>query len=165
MNTENRIVKNNNLSVYLNDHFAGSVSALELIDHLVESKADAGLEAFLKNLRHEIQSDQDTLKKLMDHLGVTESRLKGATAWFMEKAGRIKLHTADENDLGLLESLEGIVLGITGKKGLWRAMSVVIQQEDALKEIDFNRLETRACEQCKAVEAKRLEAARRILAQ
>jgi hypothetical protein len=79
--------------------------------------------------------------------------------------GRIKLDTANQNDLGLLESLEGLVLGITGKKGLWRALSVVIKPEAALKEIDFNRLEMRASEQCKAVEIKRMEAARRILTQ
>lgn len=156
---------NNNLSVYLNDHFAGSAAALELMDNLIESKPDAGLETFFKDLRNEIQADQDTLKKLMDHLGVSENKLKSVTAWFMEKAGRIKLHTTNENELGLLESLEGLVLGITGKKGLWRALSLVIKPEDALVEFDFNRLEMRADEQCKAVEAKRLEAARRILAE
>jgi hypothetical protein len=156
---------NNNLSVYLNDHFAGSAAALELMDNLIESKPDAELEIFFKDLHDEIQADQDTLKKLMDHLGVSENKLKSATAWFMEKVGRIKLDTANQNDLGLLESLEGLVLGITGKKGLWRALSVVIKPETALKEIDFNRLEMRASEQCKAVEIKRMEAARRILTQ
>jgi hypothetical protein len=76
-----------------------------------------------------------------------------------------KLHTTNENELGLLESLEGLVLGITGKKGLWRALALVIKPEDALEEFDFNRLEMRVDEQCKAVEAKRMEAARRILTQ
>ena len=38
---------NNNLSVYLNDHFAGSAAALELMDNLIESKPDAELEKFL----------------------------------------------------------------------------------------------------------------------
>ena len=156
---------NNNLSVYLNDHFAGSAAALELMDTLIESKADGGLETFFVDLRNEIQADQDTLKKLMDHLGVSENKLKGITAWFMGKAGGIKLHTTNNNELGLLESLEGLVLGITGKKGLWRALAVVIQPEDAIQEFDFNRLEMRADEQCKAVEAKRMEAARRILTQ
>ena len=156
---------NNNLSVYLNDHFAGSAAALELMDNLIESKPDAELETFLKDLHNEIQADQDTLKKLMDHLGVSENKLKSATAWFMEKVGRIKLDTANQNDLGLLESLEGLVLGITGKIGLWRALSVVIKPEAVLKEFDFNRLEMRASEQCKTVEIKRMEAARRILAQ
>ena len=99
---------NNNLSVYLNDHFAGSAAALELMDNLIESKPDAELEIFLKDLHDEIQADQDTLKKLMDHLGVSENKLKSATAWFMEKVGRIKLDTANQNDLGLLESLEGL---------------------------------------------------------
>ena len=156
---------NNNLSVYLNDHFAGSAAALELINNLIQSKPEAELEIFFKDLHDEIQADQDTLKKLMDRLGISENKLKSGTAWFMEKVGRIKLDTANQNDLGLLESLEGLVLGITGKKGLWRALSVVIGPEAALTGIDFKLLEMRASEQCKAVEIKRMEAARRILTQ
>jgi UDP-glucose 4-epimerase len=158
-------MKGENLSVYLCYHHAGSVGALELVDELIRSKPSTELETFLKELRNEIQADQDTLKKLMDNLGVSESMLKSATAWVMEKAGRLKLHTVNESDLGLLQSLEGLVLGITGKEGLWRALSVAMGPVADLKEIDLDRLEMRAREQCKAVEAKRLEVARRILTQ
>ena len=50
-----------NLSVYLCDHFAGSVAALEVLDQLITAKPEPELESFLTDLRLEIQVDQNTL--------------------------------------------------------------------------------------------------------
>jgi len=39
------------LTIYLNDHLAGSVGALELVDHLIETYRGKPLEQFFKDLR------------------------------------------------------------------------------------------------------------------
>ena len=52
------------LTIYLNDHLAGSVGALELIDNLIDTYREKPLGQFFKDLRDEIDTDQSTLKNL-----------------------------------------------------------------------------------------------------
>jgi len=48
----------NELGDYLNDHLAGSVAALELLDRLVAASEGKPLERFFRDLRADIQRDQ-----------------------------------------------------------------------------------------------------------
>ncbi len=64
--------------------------------------------------------------------------------------------------MGLLHALEGLALGITGKRGLWTALATTADILPRLRELDYARLEKRAVEQYARVEAKRLEVAREV---
>jgi hypothetical protein len=48
------------LHTYLNDHLAGSVMALELLDHLADAATSSDTQQFFRTLRAEIAADQDT---------------------------------------------------------------------------------------------------------
>jgi hypothetical protein len=152
------------LTIYLNDHLAGSVGALELVDHLIETYRGKPLEQFFKDLRDEIDADQSTLEKLIETLGAKESAMRKAGAWVAEKLSRAKIRLSDsqEGQMGLLHALEGLVLGITGKRGLWTALAAAADAVPQLRELDYERLIKRAADQCERVEAKRLEVARDV---
>jgi hypothetical protein len=152
------------LTIYLNDHLAGSVGALELVDHLIETYRGKPLEQFFKDLRDEIDADQSTLEKLIETLGAKESAMRKAGAWVAEKLSRAKIRLSDsqEGQMGLLHALEGLVLGITGKRGLWDALAAAAETMPELRELDYARLENRAIEQRDRIEAKRLEVARQV---
>jgi hypothetical protein len=152
------------LTIYLNDHLAGSVGALELVDHLIETYRGKPLEQFFKDLRDEIDADQSTLEKLIETLGAKESAMRKAGAWVAEKLSRAKIRLSDsqEGQMGLLHALEGLVLGITGKRGLWDALAAAAETMPQLRELDYARLENRAIEQRDRIEAKRLEVARQV---
>ena len=152
------------LTIYLNDHLAGSVGALELVDHLIETYRGKPLEQFFKDLRDEIDADQSTLEKLIETLGAKESAMRKAEAWVAEKLSRAKIRLSDsqEGQMGLLHALEGLVLGITGKRGLWDALAAAAETMPELRELDYARLENRAIEQRDRIEAKRLEVARQV---
>jgi len=153
------------LPIYLKDHLAGSVGALELLDHLIETYKGKPLEEFFfHNLRDEIDADQDTLQDLIKKLGENESAVRKAGAWVAEKVSRAKIRLSDseKNQLGLLHALEGLVLGITGKRALWAALAVAADAVPQLRELDYVRLQKRASEQCDRVEGKRLEVAREV---
>jgi hypothetical protein len=149
---------------YLKDHLAGSVGALELLDHLIETFKGKPLEEFFQNLRDEIDTDQDTLQDLIEKLGEKESAVRKAGAWVAEKVSRAKIRVSDseKNQLGLLHALEGLVLGITGKRALWAALAVAADAVPQLRELDYARLQKSAAEQNVRVEAKRLEVAREV---
>jgi hypothetical protein len=152
------------LTIYLNDHLAGSVGALELVDHLIETYRGKPLEQFFKDLRDEIDADQSTLEKLIETLGAKESAMRKAGAWVAEKLSRAKIRLSDsqEGQMGLLHALEGLVLGSTGKRGLWDALAAAAETMPELRELDYARLENRAIEQRDRIEAKRLEVARQV---
>ena len=152
------------LTSYLNDHLAGSVGALELLDRLIDIYKGKPLERFFADLRNEIEADQQILKELIANLGEKESTVRKAGAWVMEKfsRGKIQLSEKGEEELGLFLALEGLALGIHGKRSLWRALAVVSEVVPRLRGQDYVELEKRAVEQHDRVEAKRLEVAREV---
>ena len=153
-----------NLASYLNDHLAGSVGALELLDRLVETYEGEPLQVFFQELRSDIQSDQEKLQELIEGLGAEESAVRKAGAWLAEKLSRPKMALGDgsEEELGLFLALEALALGITGKRSLWRALQAVSEGAPHLAGLDYSELEKRALEQWERVEAKRLETARLV---
>jgi hypothetical protein len=153
-------MSSDNLTTYLNDHLAGSVAALELLDHLLGQEATAGRDE-LSRIRSEIEEDQQVLRRILTDLGAKESSVRKAAAWLSEKLGRAKLRwdDPDQGALGSLEALEALGLGIQGKAALWRALAALAEGIPALRKLDFPRLEQRAATQFDRVDAIRLKMA------
>ena len=149
------------LTIYLNDHLAGSVGALELLDRVIEACEGKPLERFFRDLRREIEEDQEQLKELIAKLGASESSVRKAGAWLAEKLSRPKIDLG-EGEMGIFLALEALHLGISGKRSLWRALQAGSRTEPKLARLDYSGLETRAIEQCERVEARRLEIARSV---
>jgi hypothetical protein len=148
------------LDSYLNDHLAGSVGALELLDHWIKLCDGRPLAKFFAGLKEEIEADQKTLHELMHTLGTKESSIRRAGAWVAEKFSRAGLAIAGDEvgALDLLLALETLEMGISGKKLLWRALAAVDIPRTG--NIDFAELEQRAEEQIARVELERMRAAR-----
>ncbi|HEX5385454.1 MAG TPA: hypothetical protein VFW66_02010 [Gemmatimonadales bacterium] len=149
----------NPLASYLNDHLAGSVAAIELLEHLTKHAGGPTERDFFAGLRADIASDQEVLKEILNRVGGSESELRKAGAWISEKASRLKLRLEDGAGLSRLEALETLALGITGKMGLWRVLSMLSDRRPELVGVDYARLEQFAERQHADVEARRLEAA------
>jgi hypothetical protein len=151
------------LDSYLNDHLAGSVSALELIAHWTRLLKDRPMGVFFSQIDTEIRADQSVLRNLMRRLSVEESSLRQAGAWAAEKVGRVRLMIAggEQGSLGLVLTLEGLIMGIVGKKLLWRSLTAANLAE--LNGYDFRELERRAEQQIDRIEAERIRAARLVL--
>jgi hypothetical protein len=156
---------NEHLTTYLNDHLAGSVVAIELMENLEELYAGTPVADFVVELRADVEADREELKALMDHLQISESRTRKASAWLTEKLTELKLRLDDptRGDLRLFESLEALSLGIEGKKSLWLALSAAAEVSPGLRIADYERLKQRAEEQRSRVEAKRIEVAKAAL--
>lgn len=155
------------LTTYLNDHHAGSLGAVEMLDNLIEIFESKPLAQFFKDLRAEIETDQHTLEELMRKIGADESAVKKAGAWVAEKFSRVKLRVsgAADDQLGLLHALEALLLGITGKRALWTALAAAAENLSQLRLLDYANLERRAVAQRDRVESKRREVAREVFRQ
>ena len=152
------------LDSYLNDHLAGSVSALELIAHWEDVHKGEPLASFFAESEREIKADQDTLRDVMRTLGVEESKMRQAGAWAAEKVGRARLMIAgdEQGSLGLVLTLEGLIMGVTGKKLLWRAVAAA--KLPRLNSYNFEQLQHRAEQQVERIEAERISAVRQAFA-
>lgn len=150
-----------NLAVYLNDHLAGSVVALELLEHLEQIHRGTDLAATLAEVRAEIVDDRAVLEGLMERLGVTPSAPRQAAAWMSEKLAQIKLAVDDAGGgaMRVFEGLEVVALGIAGKAGLWRALELLAASNPALRGPDYAELIRRAKAQRTRIEAERLRIA------
>jgi hypothetical protein len=146
------------LASYLNDHLAGSVGALELLEHWAKLHEGRLLGHFFMDIEAEIRADQEKLREAMRSLCIEESSVRKAAAWFAEKAGRARVMIADDESrsLGLVMTFEGLIMGIAGKKLMWRALAAAnLAQLDGY---DFDELQCRAEEQIERIEAERMRA-------
>ena len=152
------------LDSYLNDHLAGSISGLEVIAHWVKICKGERLGRFFSEIEKEIKADQETLRDVMRTLGVEESKTRKISAWAAEKVGRARLIIAGDEPggLGLVLTLEGLVMGVTGKKMIWRSLAVA--KLPRLGSYDFEQLQRRAEQQIERIEAERISAIREAFA-
>jgi hypothetical protein len=152
------------LNSYLNDHLAGSISALELIAHWVDAHKGEPLGSFFLETGREIKADQDTLRDVMRALGIEESKMRQAGAWVAEKVGRARLIVAGDEpgSLGLVLTLEGLIMGVTGKKLLWVGLAATKLPQ--LNSYNFEQLQRRAEQQAERIEAERISAVRQAFA-
>lgn len=153
------------LATYLNDHLAGAVSALELLDDLLKHPAGATSEQSLATLKADILADRKELEALMSRLDLAVSNTRKAGAWLAEKMTQLKLWIDDPEggSLRRLESLEAVAIGIEGKRALWRSLATAAQEAPFLRIADYARLEQRADDQRRRIEPLRLEAAQAVL--
>jgi hypothetical protein len=149
--------------IYLNDHLAGSTTAIELIGRATGEHEGTEIGAFLAGLRKEIEADRDTLKAAMAEHGVAIQRPKLVAAWVAEKAGRLKFngHLLRRSPLTPFVELETLAVGIHGKLLLWRALQAA--GWDAAAGTPLDDLVARAERQHDAVERHRRVAARDAL--
>src|ERR671917_2034944 len=148
---------NESLTTYLNDHLAGSVVALELLDHLQEDGAGAAEASILAGVHADIEADRQELEAFMAQRGIAVSAPRKATGWLVEKLSELKLRLDDAGDGALrrLEALETVSLGIAGKAALWHALAAAAEEAPELSGLDYARLVSRAEAQRQVVETLR----------
>jgi hypothetical protein len=153
------------LAIYLNDHLAGAAAGHELAQRAAASNRGNEYGAALEKIVREIEEDAEALRELMDRLGVEPDRVKLALGWTGEKLGRLKPNgqVLGYSPLSRLIELEGLMLGVTGKLGLWQALRRVLGDDPRLGGVDFERLLERGRKQRRTLEQLRRRAASEAL--
>ena len=152
------------LGIYLRDHLGGVQVAVELLEGMCKHQEDARYRDLAKRLLPEIQTDDNTLRSIIEAIGEDPSAIKNAGGWLLEKLTRLKLGHTRSAGLELFEALEMLSLGIAGKRSLWKALQVVSKADGRLNRFDFGTLLHRADDQFQSVEEERLRLAARVFA-
>jgi hypothetical protein len=147
------------LGIYLNDHYAGAVAGAQLARRAAQANRGTRYGDVLATLAAEIDEDRQSLKLIMQRLGVRPDPAKAAVAWSAEKLGRLKLNgqLTGYSPLSRLEELEILSLGVEGKLAMWRALGRGV--DDGIPEAELEALIKRALSQRRRLERQRLDAA------
>lgn len=148
------------LAIYLNDHLAGATVGVELARRLRGSnEGDPEFGPALAEICAEIEADRETLKEVIDRLGMDRGKLKPLVATLGERLGRLKPNgqLRGYSPLSRLDELELLQIGVVGKRRLWRALEHT--HADDLPDFEFGALAERATEQLRRLEALHLKAA------
>lgn len=147
------------LSIYLNDHLAGAVAGTELARRAAGNNKENEFGEFLGNLAHDIDSDRQSLKRIMELLEIKENPAKNATAWLSEKIGRLKLNgrIMGYSELSRLIEVEGLSLGVKGKQALWKTLKELSSEDGRINASEVDRLLERALSQASDLEEERVK--------
>jgi len=148
------------LAIYLNDHLAGATVGVELARRLRSSNEDdPEFGPPLSEICAEIEAERETLKAVMDQLGVGQGKVKPLAAILGERLGRLKLNgqLRGYSPLSRLDELELLQVGVVGRRRLWRALEHT--HADDLAGFELDGLAERATEQLRRLETLHLKAA------
>ena len=142
------------------------MTGCELAKRCLSNNQGTPLGEYLRTFIAELDEDRSELHRVIDAFGFPRDKMKDAMGWVAEKAGRLKLNgqLTGYSPLSRLWELEGLVLGVTGKRSLWRSLKHAVGDDPRLGTIDLDRLEKRAQAQLEALEKHRIEAAEKAFA-
>jgi hypothetical protein len=155
-------MRSDTLTTYLQDHLAGALHAIELLKAMREHFTGEPLGVFAAEVLAEVDADREVLARLTERAGGTAGGMKEWGAWLAEKVSRLKLKHGSADGLGTFEALEFLVIGIHGKRALWRVMALAASFDSRLRGIDFAELIARAENQHQKVEERRLACAQSV---
>jgi hypothetical protein len=133
---------------------------LELARRLARNNNGNDYGSPLARIAEEIDEDRDSLLAIMQELGVSADRVKVAAGWAAEKLGRLKLNgrLLGYSPLSRLTELEMLMLAVTGKLALWRALHQLAPGDPHLNGDVLERLIERAGRQREELETLRQRA-------
>ena len=150
------------LATYLREHLSGSDAAIRVVERLRRTHAGTGEGRLFAALFVDFQNERDVVRAALGELGASTLSAKR----MMAGAGGVFLATAASSERGSLaffRTLEGLAIGVQGKRLLWRAMQAL---EPPFLEISRSRLrelEARAVRQWDAIDERRRAWARSTL--
>ena len=151
------------ITTYLKDHHAGATAGLEVFDRVASSHSDLQVREAVAAIAREVREDRQSLEEIMQTLGIDPSLLKDTASSLGEKVARLKPneHLAQRSPLSDLVELEALVLGVRGKRLLWKSLLAV--GDPRLDHGRLNELVERAETQENQLEALRLSQAPKLL--
>jgi hypothetical protein len=145
------------LAIYLNDHLAGSVAALRMMDRVSSFHGPSAIGETFRTLRRGVEADQAVLHDLLARIEAPESVIAKAAGWMGERVSRLKLGVdrADDSGVMLFEAIEALTLGFHGRHALWNLLATL--EGDLRSGHDFGRLGRETAAQITLLEQMRLD--------
>jgi hypothetical protein len=149
------LVKRAALAAYLRDHLAGADAAIHVVGHLKAAQLGRPDGTLFAWLHEQFQIDRDVVIAMLTELRVSPRSVKllaGHAAGTVLKAAA----GTRPGELSLFRTMEGLSVGVQGKRCLWRAAQALAPPLRAPGGRTWGELESRAADQWEAIERYRL---------
>ena len=151
------------LVAYLRDHLSGSDMGVRVVERLASMPAIAGDRPLFTRLTREFEEERFVVRSLLAQLGASGRSMKRAASY--TSAAVLSLSAGGEpGDLSLFRTLEGLAVGIQGKRCMWRALDHLAIALPSSTDMTFVDLEAQAVRQWEAIEDRRRSLATRTFA-
>jgi hypothetical protein len=154
------------LGMYLQDHYAGSTAGVALFERAARSHSDPGTRARIAELAREVSEDRAEQLRIMAAVGVQPHRLKDASAWAVEKLGRLKPNgfVLRRSPLSDVLELEALQVALSGKAAGWSLLRTLADDDPRLDIAQLDWLLARVDRQLDVVQELRLGTAKATFA-
>ena len=139
------------LAAYFHDHLTGAEAATQVVKRLERACAGRPQGRLFESLHQRFLHERRVVEGLLTDLGESHGSAKRAAGGIAGKALRAVVGGATD-DLSLFQALEGLAVGVQGKRCMWRALQTVRPPLRA----PLEALESDALEQWQEIEACRL---------
>ena len=145
------------LTAYLHDHLMGADAAIQVVDRLKRVCAGTPEGRLFASLHQRFIQERRVVEGLLSELGESRGSAKRVGARVAGHALRTIVSRAHD-ELSRFHALEGLAVGVQGKRCMWRALQAVDPPLRASLEI----LEADALKQWEEIEVCRLAIAARV---
>jgi hypothetical protein len=142
------------LADYLRDHLTGSDAAIRVASRLRQTHAGSEAGRLFASLSDEFAEERNAVRELLASLGEDDESPKRAAGVV---SGRLLAPAADgaPGDLSLFRALEGLAVGVQGKRCLWRTLQSLGFSHPAAEGRSLADFEAMAVRQWDAIEKHR----------
>ena len=142
-----------NLQAYLLDHLGGSDAAVRVLPRLQQVVSGAAAD-LLGDLQREFEAERDVVRQLLGEIGgstISAKRVAAGSSGVVLGA----LGAGRPGDVSFFRAIEGLAIGVQGKRLLWRAMQA--WEASPARQTEYLRLERQAIDQWERLDAYRQE--------
>jgi hypothetical protein len=142
------------LGTYLREHLSGSDAAIRVVERLRRAHAGTAEGRLFGALFVDFQHERDVVEAMLAEIGASTLSAKR----LVTGAGGIMMApvaSSQRGDLAFLRTLEGLAIGVQGKRLLWRAMQELEPPFTQVSRSRLCELETLAVRQWEAIDERR----------
>jgi len=146
--------KRASLVAYLREHLTGSDAAIQVVGHLRLVHAGTQEGRLFASLFDEFREEREIVRALLAQAGASPlsvKRLAGQATGAVLSLGA----GGERGDLSLFRTLEGLAVGVQGKRCMWRALQSLLGDQPIPSARSLAGLEAMAVRQWEAIEERR----------
>lgn len=153
------------LTIYLQDHYAGSCAGVALAGRIAGRHAGTDMAPDLRWLAAQVEEDQGSLRTIMERLGMRPAAYKNVLAMAAERLGRLKPNgrLVHASPLSTVVELQSMQLGVHGKRCGWQDLRTLSDDISVLDKDQLDVLIRRADDQISRLTEMRNKAVARVL--
>ena len=142
------------LIAYLREHLTGSDAAIQVVGRLRLTHAGTQEGRLFASLFDEFREEREIVRALLAQTGASPLSVKRLAG--QASGAALSLGAGGERgDLSLFRTLEGLAVGVQGKRCLWRALQSLLGDQPIPSARSLAGLETMALRQWEAIEERR----------